>query len=273
MKSVQSVVFRALSFLLVGALMVAFPDKITTWLVMVIGALFLIPGLVSIVTFFKSYTRKDSTRVLLPVIGVGSVVLGLLLILMPGVFARWLMYVLAGALLLVGIMGIVNILHFRKYADIGFGYYIVPVLMCIVGLFIIFHPLEVAADSIKVLGIASIVYSLTELIYAIRFRKVYRQIAEEDKTPEPVDVEVEEVVEETVATETPADTETVETTPEVTSQSTPEAAPEETPATETPVETPATTEEGSNDTPDVDDEPTDNGSIDFSSDEDPQEKE
>jgi len=192
MKSVQSVIFRALSFLLVGALMVAFPDKITTWLVIVIGILFLIPGMVSIATFFKAYTRKDATRVLLPVIGVGSVVLGMLLILMPGLFAQWLMYVLAAALLLVGVMGIVNILHFRKYVEIGWTYYVVPTLLCAVGLFVIFHPLEVAADTITILGIASIVYSLTELLYAIRFRKVYRQIANEGKPVETGTVAVPE---------------------------------------------------------------------------------
>ena len=100
MKGVQSVMFRALSFLLVGLLMVSFPDKVTTWLVMVVGVLFLIPGLVSIATFFKAYTRKDATRMLLPVIGVGSVVLGCLLLLMPEDFGRWLMYVLAGLFIL-----------------------------------------------------------------------------------------------------------------------------------------------------------------------------
>lgn len=211
MKSVQSVIFRALSFLLVGALMVAFPYNITTWLVIIIGILFLIPGMVSIATFFKAYTHKDATRVLLPVIGVGSVVLGLLLILMPDLFTKWLMYVLAAALLLVGVMGIVNILHFRKYVEIGWAYYVIPTLLCVVGLFVIFHPLEVAADTITILGIASIVYSLTELLYAIRFRKVYRQIANEGKLVEsPVEpetiTEAEEVTEEkTDAPDAPAE--------------------------------------------------------------------
>ncbi len=196
MKGVQSVMFRALSFLLVGLLMVSFPDKVTTWLVMVVGVLFLIPGLVSIATFFKAYTRKDATRMLLPVIGVGSVVLGCLLLLMPEDFGRWLMYVLAGVLILVGVMGIVNLIHFRKFVSIGTGYYLIPVLVCGAGLFVMLHPLEVAANSIMVLGVANIIYGLTELVYAIRFRKVYRQIAGEgngENCPEKAEATLDNV--------------------------------------------------------------------------------
>ena len=48
MKYVRSFTFRALCAMGVGALLIAFPDKTTSWLVRTIGVLFLIPGMVSI---------------------------------------------------------------------------------------------------------------------------------------------------------------------------------------------------------------------------------
>ena len=174
MKNVRSVVFRALSFLLIGVLMVMFPDKMTEWLVIVTGLLFFVPGLVSIVSFFRAYSKDDSTRMLLPVIGIGSVLLGAVLIAMPAMFVKWLMYVLAALLLLAGITALTNMIHFRKYIEVSVFFYVIPVLLCITGVFIAINPLEAAEIPFIVFGVASILYAIFELIGAVHFRKVYR---------------------------------------------------------------------------------------------------
>lgn len=201
MKNVQSIIFRGMSFLMVGVLMVAFPaEQVTTWLVRIIGALFLIPGLVSIASYFRAYSSNDSTRLLLPVIGVGSVVLGGVLIAMPGNFIKALMYVLAAALLLAGVSGFMNNLQVRKYNPVGFSFYVVPALMCLVALFIIINPWEAMSIPFLIFGVASIIYGFTELVYAIHFRKVYKQVAkgvpaepaEAEQTSEPAEAPVQE---------------------------------------------------------------------------------
>lgn len=176
MKGIQSVIFRALSFLLVGILMVSFPDKMTIWLVIIIGILFLIPGLVSIASFFKVYSKMDSMGILLPVIGVGSIFLGLLLILWPGKFIAALMYFLAVAIILAGVTTLVNIIHFKKYKEINFKFYILPILFCASGFFIIVNPIKAISAPFIIFGVAAIIYGLTELFYGIHFRKVYRKI-------------------------------------------------------------------------------------------------
>ena len=170
---------------------------------------------------------------------------GLFLLLMPETFKVWLMYVLAAALLLVGIMGVVNILHFRKYVHIGVGYYVIPTLLCVAGLFVLLHPMKVAEDAIKILGVANIVYALTELVYTIRFRKVYRMIANESKKAEAS-----------------PETETVEDTPEIVDQTTEPEPAEESPA-EGEAEAPA--EET------AENEPSAGSTIDFTQDAGPRE--
>lgn len=188
MNGVQSVIFRAFSFLLVGVLMVSFPDKVTTWLVRILGVLFIVPGLVSVGSFFRSYTKNDSLRFLLPIIGVGSIILGIILIALPEKFITCLVYFLAAAIILAGVTSIVNIIHFRKYTPVSFRFYVVPVLLCAAGIFIIFihQPTEQEARtavniSFVIFGVASIVYGVTELTYAIHFRKIFRLVRNEKK--------------------------------------------------------------------------------------------
>ena len=58
MKYVRSFTFRALCAMGVGALLIAFPDKTTSWLVRTIGVLFLIPGMVSIFAYFLTSSMR-----------------------------------------------------------------------------------------------------------------------------------------------------------------------------------------------------------------------
>ena len=51
MKAVNSYIFRAVCALLVGILLVANPERMTGLLVQVIGGLFLLSGLVSLVSY------------------------------------------------------------------------------------------------------------------------------------------------------------------------------------------------------------------------------
>ena len=179
MKNVQSLIFRARCFLLAGILMFFFTDSMTKWFVVVIGVLFLVPGLVSIATFFRTYARKDATRVLLPIIGAGSILLGAILILFPQRFTAILMYVLAAAIILAAVTALVNLIHFRKYTTVSPFAYVIPVLLCATGIFLIFYPQDNPELPFKIFGVASMVYALTEIYYAIHFRKVFRQIRQE----------------------------------------------------------------------------------------------
>ena len=186
MKGVQTVVFRSLSFLLVGLLMVAFPDKVTEWLVVIIGLLFLVPGLVSVVSYFRSWSQKDATRMLLPVIGIGSTIMGTMLIVSPAAFIRWLMYALGILLLLAGISGCSDVLRMRRMAQVGWFFYVVPVLLCATGVYIVSRPMEAASLPFIIFGIASILYGIAGLVWSVRFRKYYH-VSRQDTSTIPSD--------------------------------------------------------------------------------------
>lgn len=67
MKAVNSYIFRAVCALLVGLLLVANPERMTTLMVQVIGGLFLISGLVSIINYFViRYSDKETVKPFFP---------------------------------------------------------------------------------------------------------------------------------------------------------------------------------------------------------------
>lgn len=179
MKHIQSITFRALCAAFIGALLIAFPDNTTKWLVVVIGVLFFIPGLVSFGAYFR--LKKDggqSLRPLFPILGLGSILFGLLLIIFASALMDYMKYVLAAFLVLAGVSSAVSMVRFRTVKNVALFFFIVPVLIMLVGIFVfLYRELEPTVVH-QLLGGTSIAYALFELIAGIAFRKVRRQLME-----------------------------------------------------------------------------------------------
>ena len=181
MKYVRSLTFRALCAIGVGALLVAFPDKTSSWLVAIVGVLFLIPGLVSIVAYFKMRMTDSTMRPFFPVVGIGSLMFGILLVAFSDLLVEYMLYVLAVFLALAGVGQIVNMLKIKDYTQVGIFFYVVPLLVTLAGIFVIVYPKEVLKMFYTILGVTSIVYGMQEMVSAICFRKVRRLMAMEPK--------------------------------------------------------------------------------------------
>lgn len=171
MKVIRGSLFRAICAIVLGVLLVMYPDKTTELLVVIVGCFFLVPGVVALLNYF---TRSKSERRIFPTMGLGSVLLGLILILMPAFFVTFLMYVLGFALLLAGAAQVSSLLRMRRFTVVPVSLYVVPVLVLLAGLVIIVNPIEVAGYPFLILGVSSIVCGLSELWNAYKFRNVVR---------------------------------------------------------------------------------------------------
>lgn len=91
MKIVNSYIFRAVCALLIGLLLVSNPERMTGLLVQVIGGLFLISGLVSLINYFIiRYSDKVPVKPVFPMVGLGSLLFGVFLGFFPGLFITYL---------------------------------------------------------------------------------------------------------------------------------------------------------------------------------------
>ena len=197
MKIFQSSIFRAVCAIVIGALIIKYPDQGVTWLTMAIGGLFLLSGIIALLAFWQAkrhaneYIITDQegrvisgTQPTFPIVGLGSVILGLVLILTPNAFINGLMYMLAAVLILGGITQLMSLLSARRLGSIPFGFWVCPSLILLTGLFVIFKPMESAELPLLILGWCSILYGVIELINTLKIyniRKATDRQGEEDK--------------------------------------------------------------------------------------------
>ena len=217
MKIFQSSIFRALCAIVIGVLLVKFPQDGVTWLTMAIGAMFLLSGIIALIAYWHAkrhageYTITDQQgRVIrggqptFPIVGAGSVILGLVLTLSPNAFVNGLMYMLAAVLILGGVTQLMALIAARRLGRIPFGYWVMPSLILLTGLFVILKPMESAELPLLILGWCSILYGVVELINALKIYRV-RKASETTEFTEVAEVkeEASEISEATEVSEKP----------------------------------------------------------------------
>ncbi len=215
MKIFQSSIFRAICAIIIGVLLIKYPREGVNWLTMAIGGLFLLSGIIALIAYWHAkrhageYTITDQQGRIIsgnqptfPIVGAGSVILGLVLTLSPGAFINGLMYMLAAVLILGGITQFMNLIAARRLGSVPFAYWVAPSLILLTGLFVVFKPMESAELPLLILGWCSVLYGVIELINAL---KIYRLRKEADRQAfKPEDYSAEEISSEINTTDSPS---------------------------------------------------------------------
>ena len=207
MKIFQSSIFRAFCAIVVGILLIKFPQDGVTWLTVAIGVLFLLSGIIALIAYMNAkkhageYTITDSQgRIIsggqptVPIVGAGSVILGLVLATTPGVFINGLMYILGAIMILGGINQLVNLVSARRFGKIPFGFWVAPSLILITGLYVVLKPMESAELPLLILGWCSLLYGITELINALKIHSIRKKV-ERQQEMQPLDKDNDKVEE------------------------------------------------------------------------------
>lgn len=198
MKILQSSVFRALCAILVGILLIKFPDNTVKGITMAIGVLFLVSGLISCITYFwakrhvSEYKIYDADGNLVageqptfPIVGIGSAILGLILALSPTAFVSALMYIIGAILILGAINQYMSLLSGRRYGHISLWYWLMPTLILLTGLYVIAKPMAPLEMAMLVLGWCTLLYGVVELINALKFYRDKKSwIASQEQPPQ-----------------------------------------------------------------------------------------
>lgn len=226
MKIVNTALFRALIAIVAGGLMIQYREKMVTWLTVGIGVMFFLSGVVSIIAYYVSKNNADKavreaelsaapeaevaviTKPTFPIVGLGSIILGVILFFMPATFVRYLVYIFAAIIILgaigqyVSLISIQNaIKHYKtvlksqgfspedspEIPHCGFIYWVIPTILLLFGIYSILDPISIASAPFLFIGIAMIFYGVAELINAIKFYSVRKTIAR--GTEEPEDME------------------------------------------------------------------------------------
>lgn len=183
---------RGITAFLIGILLVFWSQSAVTYLIMAIGCLFLIPGLFSLFAYYRKVSPDGERRFgWSQVLGVGSILFGLCLIISPVFFEKSLMYALGIILSYAGLSEIIQLVSARQWMRVPSGFYITPVLVMLVGIFILFNPIESANIPFIVLGAGCMVYGLSDMVNVIKFRRRNSEVEEPVIVTETIEPEDE----------------------------------------------------------------------------------
>jgi len=182
MKVVHSSFFRAICAIIVGALLIQYREQTVTWITIAIGVLFFLSGVISIATYYSAKRNADKVAIVydangkqitglrpnFPIVGLGSLILGLILALMPTTFITSLMFILAAILIMGALTQFINLATARKMGRVGIGFWIFPSVILLVGLLAIIKPSAIASAPLFVIGWAMLIYGVSECINALK---------------------------------------------------------------------------------------------------------
>lgn len=211
----QSSLLRALVAIAVGAMIIKYPDNTATGIIIAIGVMFLLSGLISLLTYWNArrhageYKIYDADGNLLvggeptfPIVGIGSILLGCVLAFMPAAFVSALMYFIGVVLVLGAITQMMSLIAARRFAQLSWGFWLGPIVTLLVGLYVMVRPLSPLEMAMAVLGWLSLFYGLIEIvnswkIYACR-KAMEKQMAKEkdEKDAEETMIEAQPIQEE-----------------------------------------------------------------------------
>jgi uncharacterized membrane protein HdeD (DUF308 family) len=204
MRILQSSLFRALSALVIGCLLIKYPDNTVNWITIAIGVLFLLSGIVSLLTYWNAlrhvgeYTIYDAqgrivagTKPVFPFVGIGSIILGLILVLMPSQFVTALTYIIGIVLVLGALNLLMALVTARVFARLSLVFWLLPSIVLVVGIYFMVKPLEPASMTMSALGWLSLLYGVTEMVNALKLYRCRREFEKQSTQLQQFDEAIE----------------------------------------------------------------------------------
>lgn len=171
MKFIGSYVFRSMCALLIGLLLIVKANEMPVVLVMLIGALFMLPGLISVFVYIYGLLNRNAVvRPSFPLMSIGSIFLGGYLMSFPESFVTYLVILIGIILILAGISQLSAMVANRRVTPFSWLLMLIPVVLIGVGVFSVMYSRDAAALPFKIIGFTLLYYGITDLFLALRTR-------------------------------------------------------------------------------------------------------
>lgn len=177
---------RAAIAVLLGSIFLIWPEISVNSIVQFIGVALIIIGIVPLIGQFK---KKPMT--FLSANGVFDILLGIVLLIMPGVFVSLIMIIVGLFFVTFGIGQLSNLIGASRYGKIAWHFFLLPGMITIFGILLLFNPFTASTTILMVIGAALVVYGISEVISTIKVRKYMKNSGLYE--PEVVDAKYEDV--------------------------------------------------------------------------------
>lgn len=160
---------RALTAIAIGIVMVASRTNALELAVQIIAAFIMASGVVSLIVGYKHKT--DGTFGLMGFNGIIDIILGLALFSFPEIAAGLLIWLIAFVLIGFGLFQLFGLIGASRVLGLGFGSFVLPVLVLLAGFFLIARPAFLGEAIGVVAGVCLILYGTSEIFSSWKMRK------------------------------------------------------------------------------------------------------
>ena len=115
------------------------------------------------------------------------------------------MYIIGGILILGAINQYMNLINARRYGKVGFGFWVFPSVVLLIGLYVIIKPMAPASMAMLILGWCSLLYGVTELVNSLKFHADKRKYKQAQEVPVAEEIIEEPASVEAIKEEEPSD--------------------------------------------------------------------
>ena len=169
---------RAIIALLGGLVLVIWPESVKNSIMIVLGALILTTGVVSLILSYTCKWKKEKVPLLL-LNSIVDIAFGLVLIIFPKFFTGLIMFVFGLVLLIFGLGEIVNLFRSAKVVRVPWPLYVGPVITLALGIVMFFFPDRSGNAVFVIFGATLLLYSVSEFASTYTIRREMKNIAEE----------------------------------------------------------------------------------------------
>ena len=163
---------RSICAAILGLVLIIWPGSVLTYLVTLIGVLFIIPGIIGIAGYFMRDKTNEVLKPIFPFEAAGSILLGTWLVAMPGFFVGMMMSLLGFVLVAIGGSQLYSLWKLRKASVVPAGMFIVPTLIAGVGVWMLMFTTYVAAQIVSIFGVMIFIYAVMELYSWSKYSKL-----------------------------------------------------------------------------------------------------
>lgn len=180
MKIFRFSIIRALVAVVAGVLLLKYEGATLKGFTVGLGLMFLVAGVVAIISWLnlrrQKVTQKSTLEsTVLPIVGAGSFILGLVLALMlTHEFDIWSLYIVGSSLIVGCLNQVMNLNAARKFGKVEDWYWIAPMLIIVASIVAMLKGLVPPEIPTKILGVSALVYAGVDLIYSLILNNLRR---------------------------------------------------------------------------------------------------
>lgn len=153
---------------LVGILLIVLNESVMPLLVRLLGVVFFLPAFMSLVNLYMK--RKGTPMfpmLMMNVINIGSVILGILLMLFPVAFLEFFVILLAVMLLCFSLLQAYAAISMCRSLKQGLGLLATPVLLLVMSIVLLFNPFDAISTATLIVGICLVVSGGSDIVISV----------------------------------------------------------------------------------------------------------